>query len=238
MTPWESQKILQARKHPEILSTLPEHLHQMWRREEQKRTRRHAPARRDAVSPVAVAVQSEPSPKPKPSEHAFAGALAEAALDATVFPQPSRAKLPFTIFVAETDALLQNAMAQSLQTAGYNVVSSADLQQLLALVKKGDKPVDVLVTSVDHEADPAGALNLWYRFLRQTPQTSVLITSDSLATRKMAEAVDWTVLQKPFTGERLRTKVNDVLAAKTRETLRHRNGAPAAHAIASPGALA
>ena len=125
---------------------------------------------------------------------------------------PHRIENPTNILVVEPDVFLRHAILQSLKRDGYAITLLASLPEAVNHLRSHATPVDILLASIDAEASAATGFELCHEFIARNRSTKVLIVSNRLTVRKLAEAARWTAMQKPFTGEKLRSKVKFIAA--------------------------
>lgn len=82
---------------------------------------------------------------------------------------------PPVILVAEDEALIRMAVADSLRDAGFTVIEAANAAEALEAVRAGPKP-DVLVTDITMPGQMDG-LALATLLQRENPALSVIVTS-------------------------------------------------------------
>ena len=128
-------------------------------------------------------------------------------------PRSARPRGSATILVVDDDERVRGAMTAVLEARGYRVLGAATGDQALEIAKKGQPPVDVVVTDVIMPG--MGGLELGRR-LRDVASTRVLFTSghteDRLA-RSGLRPEDGPLLRKAFTPSELLQGIEDLLAS-------------------------
>ena len=119
-----------------------------------------------------------------------------------------------TILLAEDDDMLRPLARELLAKLGYTVLEAANADEALALARKYDGPIQLLVADVVMPG-PSGR-ELARRLAVTRPDTKVLYvsgyTDDAIVHHGMLEA-GLNFLQKPFTAQTLARRVRDVLDA-------------------------
>jgi PAS domain S-box-containing protein len=118
-----------------------------------------------------------------------------------------------TILLAEDDDAVRAIARETLERAGYRVLSAPNGSEALALAGTHDGPIDLLLTDVIMPG--MNGRELAATLTRRRPGTRVLFASgytDNMLEGQDALAPGVTLLDKPFTPAELAAKVRDVLA--------------------------
>jgi PAS domain S-box-containing protein len=118
-----------------------------------------------------------------------------------------------TVLIAEDEPLLRGIVARSLREAGYTILEAADGEEALALARKWDGPIDLVVTDVVMPRMSGHTLGQQLR--RDRPGTRMLFISgfpDLEVVERGLVAAGEPFLQKPFPPEALLRIVAEVMA--------------------------
>jgi PAS domain S-box-containing protein len=117
-----------------------------------------------------------------------------------------------TVLLVEDEAAVRALARRALQRFGYRVLEAADGQAALALARRLEDPIDLLLTDV--VMPEMGGRELALHLARERPSTRVLYTSGYTDTAVLQDEIRDAVvafLPKPYTPEDLARKVRDVL---------------------------
>ncbi|HTC93819.1 MAG TPA: PAS domain-containing protein [Terriglobales bacterium] len=122
-----------------------------------------------------------------------------------------------TILLVEDDAALRDTTAALLEAQGYKVLAARNSSAGLVLAKGYPGKIDLLLTDVVM-AEMSGP-DLAVQIKAHRPDLGVLYTSGytgTLLSHHGLPDADTALLPKPFTKEDLLSRINDVLASKTK----------------------
>ena len=150
------------------------------------------------------------------------GSTFEICLPAAEAPSPEEAETRATetpagahetILLCEDDQPVRELLAQLLRSAGYTVLVAAEAKEALALAEHHEGPIDLLVTDVimPHMNGRALAETLQ----AERPGFATLFISgypSNVMGQHGAPIEDAELLEKPFTRERLLSRIRQVLA--------------------------
>ena len=130
-------------------------------------------------------------------------------------PVPEVEQARGTVLLVEDEGSIRRAAQDSLERAGYLVLSGASAEQALDLTADFDGPIDLLVTDVMLPGIPG--IELAARFATTHPETAVLLISgysrDSFdLSGLVGEKLQ--LLPKPFSPSDLTRKASQLLAAR------------------------
>jgi DNA-binding NtrC family response regulator len=118
--------------------------------------------------------------------------------------------------LADDDEALRGLVRRMLTKNGYHVLQAADGREALDVANAHGGPIHLLLTDII--MPNVNGIVLAERLLRQRPETAVLFMSGYMeATILAAKNTSVTVLQKPFTEQRLIDTVQQVLPSKALE---------------------
>jgi two-component system, cell cycle sensor histidine kinase and response regulator CckA len=117
-----------------------------------------------------------------------------------------------TILLAEDEDSLRKLTARTLKSAGHTVLEACDAAQALSVSKQTDSHIDLLLTDVVMPGMSGQALASELTVLR--PETKVLYmsgyTDGAVATHGVLQS-GISFIRKPFTGEELLQRIDDIL---------------------------
>jgi PAS domain S-box-containing protein len=137
--------------------------------------------------------------------------------DATTEPRSARPNVPLsargeTVLLVEDEAIVREPAGRMLTRHGYTVLSAANAEEALVIVREHPGRIDLLLTDVVMPGRSGKELSLDIAELR--PTTKVLFMSgysqDVIAHQGVLEE-GVQLIEKPFTGDDLLRKVRDVL---------------------------
>jgi PAS domain S-box-containing protein len=117
-----------------------------------------------------------------------------------------------TVLLVEDDALVRGLALRTLEGAGHRVLVAASGEEALALARRHEEPIDLLVS--DLVMPGMGGVELADRLEQQRPGLRVLFVSGYASDEHAAGTALWgrAFLSKPFTRERLLTAIDRALA--------------------------
>ena len=118
-----------------------------------------------------------------------------------------------TVLLVDDDPAVRQLTRCILAEHGYEVIEARDGVEALELVDKGIATVDLLVTDIIMPR--MNGLILAQRISQQRPEVRILYVSGYAETSMMtARVAGSSILQKPFTAERLIVAVRHSLSSK------------------------
>jgi PAS domain S-box-containing protein len=136
-------------------------------------------------------------------------------------PEPEAAEAPArearrahsgTVLLVEDEPAVRRIATLALRRAGHRVLEATDAHEALRIAEAGAEEVDLLVTDVVMPG--MGGRALAARLRERRPELPVLFVSgytEDEALRREIEALRAAFLPKPFTPEKLRAKVEELL---------------------------
>ena len=118
----------------------------------------------------------------------------------------------FVILVADDEPLLRNLVTLLLQNAGYFVLSAADGREGLELSRQFDGAIDLLITDVNMPR--MNGTDLRGHLMEERPGIKVLTMSGADMREIVSQYANLPFLPKPFDGETLKARVQELLAAQ------------------------
>jgi len=116
------------------------------------------------------------------------------------------------ILLVDDDEIVRKFVLQVLQTSGYAVIEASNGPEALRIAKEHTGPINLLLTDI--KMPKMNGRELADRLTPLRPGVKVLYISghtDSATVNQMALQRGANFLQKPFTPDRLTTKVRKVL---------------------------
>lgn len=116
-----------------------------------------------------------------------------------------------TVLLVEDEAMMRNATREILELCGYHVLEAQDGVEALKVCKQYQKPIQLLLTDVVMPKMGGRALAEVLKGVR--PATKVIYMSGYTDERHGIINEDMAFIEKPFTPEKLATKVREILDA-------------------------
>lgn len=121
-----------------------------------------------------------------------------------------------TILLVEDEPAVREPACEFLRSSGYTVLEAANGQEALGLMEKHAEPIHLVITDVVMPMMSGGELA--ERFPKFHPETRVLFVSgyaeSTLRNHQICDLRE-NFLQKPFSLQRLSTKIRDILKSNT-----------------------
>lgn len=137
--------------------------------------------------------------------------------DQTVtFPLPRiRGTRHSVILVADDDALVRNLVTLLMQQDGYFVLSAADGHEGLELSRQYPGSIDLVITDV--KMPRLNGTDLCAHLFEERPGIKVLVMSGEDVSEIVSQNVNLPFLPKPFDGQTLKARVQEILAAPVQQ---------------------
>ncbi len=155
-----------------------------------------------------------------PAEDRAAATPVESATDGEVEHRPS------TVLLVEDEELIRELARGALARCGHSVLTATDGEQALAAARELEAPIDLLITDV--VVPKLDGPKLAERLSAENPDLRVLFIS-GYVDRELPAEVEY--LEKPFTMQKLLSKVGEVLAGQVGAPV---PGAPVPGSAAAP----
>ena len=117
-----------------------------------------------------------------------------------------------TVLVVDDESGVRRLIGETLRSYGYNVLESGDSAEALEMAAREDPRVDLLLTDV--VMPKVNGRSLAEAWKARHPDLKVLFMSgywEDSSTGKTLSALQYPLLQKPFSGLMLARKVREVL---------------------------
>ena len=135
-----------------------------------------------------------------------------AATEPTAFLQPGRETRPDHILLVDDETALRSYLAKALRARGYNVIDVATGAEAIALVRRDNPPIDLLVTDVIMPG--ISGPQIVTELLTTHPALKVIFISgytDDFLNRYGSFGPETTLISKPFHAEALVAAINKTM---------------------------
>ena len=126
---------------------------------------------------------------------------------------PATAPPPGTVLLVEDEDAVAQAVSSMLSELGYRVVREADATSALAVLDRGEEPIDLVFSDMIMPGPLDGAA-LAETLLQKRPELPVVLTTGFSEAAKEAARKGLTVLPKPYRLEELASSLAAARAAK------------------------
>jgi two-component system, response regulator PdtaR len=113
-------------------------------------------------------------------------------------PEDSEQAAEATVLVVEDDALVRLMISDHLRLSGFRVIEAGDASEALALLAKGDMPVDLVFSDI-HLPGPMDGVDLAMRVRAKWPTIKLMLTAGiAQVPRGFEPILDAPLLVKPY----------------------------------------
>jgi len=117
-----------------------------------------------------------------------------------------------TILLVDDEEMVREVNQEILEVLGYRVLTAANGDQALALYRKKQKEIDLVI--LDMIMPDMSGVEVFRKLKEITPEVRVLLASGYSADGEAAEIIDQEstgFIQKPFTIKKLSDRINEIL---------------------------